>query len=236
MQNEFDRLFAFGRASPFDISRSPLAMPQEQAAGTDVVGQQGFALDQQPFGPAYTRAILSGFYNGDFATAPTLGAGIGTLPKYVLPYWSASGSAHNMSMNWRADATVASGATVRMTIISGNSVAGDDIYLEQLIPLLSSVTARWTYSVVVYGKCVSIVGTPKMRTVYDWLKNDKVTTTGAGATQDTAMVAATTQSNIIAPVTPPVDAAYMRVRIGAHAAANNDGCVFDYCDIARLIA
>ena len=103
-------------------------------------------LDASGFGPTWQRFITGGTYAGDFRTTPpTPGNDIdnSTNPQ---PYWSfvkRSGTA--ITARNIADTGTASGREIQFTVAAG--AAGDDSYIEQIVPVNGSRDRAFSYIV-----------------------------------------------------------------------------------------
>ena len=170
-------------------------------------------------GGAIRRFIMSGVYNGDFALAPPYPAATIVNSYNPLPYWSfVSASGTSISATSVADSAAGSGRVIRFQMDAGGG-AGDDAYIEQIIPVNASRTQNWTYA----PKVAAAPSTPtSVAVVYvtaQFLKNDGTTTTGSAGTfsyTTTALAALGSAWDLAtyAQFNTPADAYYLRVRVG----------------------
>jgi hypothetical protein len=186
------------------------------------------AANSGGLGPAVRRYIMSGVYNGDFyAPPPGPDAPIDNTNN-PLPYWSfveASGtSTRALSV---LDDTNASGRKILFQMEAG--AAGDEAYVEQIIPINGSQAFAYTYSIGATFKTTGAVNNMRATIEAQYLKNDGVTTTGPSASNfaTTTSKGANTVFDISAspgvPDLTPADAYFLRVRAGFVRATEANG-------------
>lgn len=175
------------------------------------------------FGPAMRRYITSGVYNGDFALAPpSADSQIGD--SNPLPFWTftqLSGSAITAESD--TDTGSASGRILRFTMAAG--AAGDDSYIEQIIPINSSRSRSFAYLAHIAFRGGPTVSTARIYAKAAWLANDGVTVVGTEAAFElaTSTVGADTVYDLrlgpgtaggFVPSPAESTAYYVRLRIG----------------------
>lgn len=166
------------------------------------------------FGPAHRRYLLSGFYNGDFSLAPAGGGEITTADP--LPFWTSS-IATTLRVSSDADSGAASGRRVTFTVLEGT--AGDEAYLEQIVPINGSRGQSFAQVPILASLLPSNVTTTQLRTFIraQAIKSDGTTTTGSETATTTLWNAyagvAVLDMRAITQATP-ADAYFLRVRIG----------------------
>lgn len=169
-------------------------------------------------GPAWGRFFSTGVYNGDFfAETPTQASNIDNATN-PLPYWSfvkSSGTA--ITAKSEADTAVASGNVIRWAMASG--AAGDNSYLQQIIPVSGSPAQDESHTVIaeVWVRAGSVLG-------HDWylscvyLQNDGSTVIGSAVEVTSARDGHPTAGIARLACTPadsvPANAYYLRIRVG----------------------
>lgn len=214
----------------FGSASTPSSGDTGPVVGTGIVGDllddggnlllgSGSSAATSGFGGALRRFISSGVYNGDFGQAPPYPDSPIVQVWNPLPFWTftqASGTAITASAI--ADSSSGSGRVIRFDMAAG--AAGDDAYLEQLIPVNASRGRSYTLYCLASFLTSASVSVAKMYITGTWLKADQVTTTGTGATltRTTTAAGASTLVDLYAPsgvnAVVPSDAYYLRVRVG----------------------
>jgi len=229
-----------GRDSDFATSLGASAsLPAQVSTGTLFDSGGNALISTLPdattaFGPAVRRFIQSGVFNGDFALTPAAaGSEIGS--SNPLPYWTynePSGTATKATS--RADSTAASGFVIDFRMLSG--AAGDEGYLEQIVPVNGSQGRSFAYSAVATLVTDAVVNGIEVYCTVQFLKADAITTTGGASTsaQTTAAIGASTLKDL-APLigAVPANAYYLRVRFGIRraAAATTDSVSVKFTEI-----
>lgn len=173
------------------------------------------------FGPALRRFIQTGIYNSDFSLLPPYPDATIVNAYNPLPFWSlvqAGGTA--ITAQSVADSSSGSGRLLRFQMDAGGS-AGDDTYVEQMIPINSSRTQNWFNAPRVTILTGPTVSAAKVYATAQYVKADGVTTTGTLGSyeQTTTSIGANTlkdlsvAANAAIPVTP-TDAYFLRFRFG----------------------
>lgn len=175
------------------------------------------ALDAGGFGPTWRRFITTGMYNSDFAAAPPDTAAVISSPN-PLPFWTfvqASGTA--ITMTSVADTANGSGRSIQVQMTAG--AAGDDAYIEQVVPVATNQDQSYWYTAHGTWKTGATTSVAKVYTTAQYLKSDGSTTTGTAGSQEitTTDIGATTLYQVgtsANAMVTPTDAAYLRVRVG----------------------
>lgn len=170
-------------------------------------------------GGAIRRFITSGVYNGDFVLTPPYPDSTIVNSYNPLPYWSfASASGTSITATSVADSASGSGRIIRFQMDAGGG-AGDDAYLEQIIPINSARGQNYYHFAGVTFITGATVSAAKVYVSAIYLQDDASTTTGVIGTNEntTTSIGAATLTEFRA--TPnsfyaPSDAAYLRVRVG----------------------
>jgi hypothetical protein len=169
--------------------------------------------------PAIRRALMAGVYNGDFILTPNSPDSLISTVN-ALPYWTftkVGGTAIDATSV--ADSAAASGRAIQFTM--GPGIAGDDTYIEQIVPINGGRSKNWVYSAHATFLTGSTVSTAVAYCTAQYLKSDGTTTTGAAATvtSTTTAIGASTVKDLDAARanangTIPSDAYFLRVRVG----------------------
>lgn len=165
------------------------------------------------FGPAIRRYITSGVYNGDFALAPPYPDSSIVEAWNPLPFWTfvqASGTAIKASSV--ADSASGSGRVLRFDMAAG--AAGDDSYIEQLVPVNASRTQSYTY-----WPGAALLPTPVGSAAEVYIQSQYLTkeqvATGAPVEVSVTTLTVTALYDLAgSEPTPPANAAFLRLRIG----------------------
>ena len=181
-------------------------------------------------GPVMRRYMTSGVYNGDFYAPPPGPDAPVSDATNPLPYWSfAVVSGTSTTAMSVLDSATASGRSVVFSMVAGS--AGDEAYIEQIVPVNGSVTRSYSYiPAVVLTQVTNNAMVAFINGQY--LKNDGVTTTGASkefaplfsalaGTTDIDMVEDSGTAWSAAEV--PADAYFLRVRVGIRRGAEAAG-------------
>ena len=166
------------------------------------------------FGPAHRRYLLSGFYNGDFSLTPPSGGDINAANP--LPFWTSS---VNTTINVRAEADSGAASGNKVTFAVASGTAGDESYLEQLVPINGSRGQSFAQVPILASLQPSNVTTTQLRTFIraQAIKSDGTTVTGSETTTSVvwnAYGAPTVYDLIAITQATPADAYFLRVRIG----------------------
>jgi len=212
----------------FGAASTPSTGGTGPVVGTGIVGDllddggnlllgSGTSAATSGLGSALRRFILSGVYNGDFALMPPYPDSTIVQVYNPLPFWTftqASGTA--ITAISVADAASGSGRVVRLDMAAG--AAGDDSYLEQIIPINASRTQTFYVNPRLTVLTGASTSTAKVYIAAQFLTIDGATTGTAGTYEaTTASIGASTLADISATpndTAPPTDAAYLRVRWG----------------------
>lgn len=192
----------------------------EDAYGVGVLSATGFDNAWEDF-------ITMGFYNADFGVGPAAGADTvidnSTNP---LPYWTTGTVSGSPVFTWVTDSASPSGYDVAITL---PGTLNEEGYIQQIVAIatdnsgLGAILPRATF--VSDGLAT---GEVEMRLSVQFLKGDRVTTTGSSTTVVAYMAAAAGGSvisgviNDFSSVLPstPSDAAFARIRFGVKRKAN----------------
>lgn len=188
------------------------------------------------FSAPIRRFLQTGVLNGDFSFPPpdtskpinSDTSGSNDDANYnPLPAWlfvpTASGA---ITCQWIADTGSGSGGAIRWTLAAG--LAGDDAYLQMIIPIESTRAQTFTHWPSSQWSGATITSSAQFYISSQYLKTDAVTTTGTAHTQYVNFAPVPTS---YAPVSQPdnsgvtpSDAAWLRVRIGVR---RNTGALTD---------
>lgn len=165
------------------------------------------------FGPAIRRYITSGVYNGDFALAPPYPDSTIVEAWNPLPFWTFTQAGGNaITAQSVADSSSGSGRLLQLSMADAG-IAGDDSYIEQLIPINASRTRSYVgwLGVAVLSPDATLA---EIYLQSQYLRADLSTTGAATLTAyATNAIPAEYDATLVAPA-PPADAAYQRVRVG----------------------
>jgi hypothetical protein len=214
-------------ASQFGTGLGLAGGPIGQSSGTEIgSGIANLDIYNVPalagggFPVAWRRFLTGGVYNGDFGTPTLVSANNVENITNPMPYWAFVQSVQTtVTCKWASLAGSASGGSASFSMAA--SVGGDEGYLEQVIPVNGTVAQSFSYDAVaaVLRKNAGSLSSIHFFIEAQFLKNDKVTTTG---TSD-RVTASTTNIGVDAwadlRVLPnggilPADAYYFRIRIG----------------------
>jgi hypothetical protein len=210
---------------------------------SDVDGNTLVSAEQEGslggFGPAVRRFITAYIYNGDFSIPPRLPTSDVNDATNKLPYWSfvvVSGS--SVQAVSTVDAANASGRTLVFTMAEG--AAGDEGYIEQIVPVNGSRSQSYIYLPVPSWRTGAVVNGIQVTLSWQFLKQDGVTTTGSaisGAQTTTAIGANTTYDLLLGTGLIPTDAYYVRIRVGVRraAAAITDTLTVSLCEVRLIV-
>jgi hypothetical protein len=179
------------------------------------------------FGAVARRYIMSGVYNGDFyAPPPGPDARIDDTTN-PLPYWSfVQSSGTSVTATAVLDSGAGSGRTLQFDMASG--AAGDEGYIEQLVPVNAARGQNWVYVPRVTFQADTAVNDMEMFLTSQFLKVDGVTTTGTGGSSSstTTLVGAGNVFDIGNPPNSgamPSDAFWLRIRCGFRRGSEANG-------------
>lgn len=163
-------------------------------------------------GSAVRRFIQAGVWNGDFALAPVAPDSTITGTN-ELPYWTfteVSGTAIKFTSS--ADVSNGSGRVIKIDMAAGS--AGDDAYLQQLVPVPTSRGQSYYFEAIATLQGGTLTGTAYVQVQY--LRADGSITGGSMENAALATTRDIPQKTVPAGPTlnPPTDAAFMRIRIG----------------------
>ena len=185
--------------------------------------------------PVDALVLTNGLYNGDMHAPPTdLTAHVG--PLNALPYWSltkASGTAIDLDVI--ADATQPRGYRWRFSMASG--AAGDETYIEQIVPVQGSRNRSYSYAV--WMLTTTTDGTINFPHGLVFVRGQYLDTLGATIGTEVEFSGASSAFVNLADVggtfeaQVPATAAYLRVRVGMkrNTAINAHVCQYDIYDI-----
>lgn len=214
MTSEIDQLFGNLRRGPFVTA--PSFDPGQTAYDSQPasIAPQGFIdeLDTQ----FMTDFVLYGCYNPTFGATPALGLGtnIAAITNELPGWWGGviqdSGSAVTASV---VAATAPSGQVLQFALASG--AAGDAGHVSQTVPIggfrsLAGGDYVWGYVVADASNTGTFAATLKLQ----YVKADKVTTTGGSTTVSYAIAAGANEAPRLLAGTPPADAAFLKIDIG----------------------
>ena len=202
--------------------------------GTGIVGDllddngnlllgSGASASSSGFGPAIRRYITSGVYNGDFALAPPYPESSIVEAWNPLPFWTFTQvSGTSITATSVADTSSGSGRVLQFDMAAG--AAGDDSYIEQLIPVNASRSQSFAYRVRAAFETGPTVSVATYYIKAQYVQGDGTTTTGVEGTLSgtTTLKGANTvfDAGVVASAAgqdggqTPTDAAYLRVRVG----------------------
>ena len=183
----------------------------------------GASASSSGFGPAIRRYITSGVYNGDFALAPPYPESSIVEAWNPLPFWTFTQvSGTSITATSVADTSSGSGRVLQFDMAAG--AAGDDSYIEQLIPVNASRSQSFAYRVRAAFETGPTVSVATYYIKAQYVQGDGTTTTGVEGTLSgtTTLKGANTvfDAGVVASAAgqdggqTPTDAAYLRVRVG----------------------
>lgn len=172
------------------------------------------------FGPAVRRYVTSGIYNSDFALAPPYPESSIVEAWNPLPFWTFT-QAGGTAITARSVADASSGSGRILTFdMAGGGIAGDDAYIEQLIPVNASRSQAFAYRARVAFLTGATVSSAQLYIATQYIKSDGITATGPAGLRAFATsffgAGVITDQNSAANTAGqvPADAYYLRVRIG----------------------
>ena len=218
-------------ASQFGTGLGLAGGPIGQSSGTEIgSGIANLDIYNVPalagggFPVAWRRFLTGGVYNGDFGIPTLVSANNVENITNPMPYWAFVQSVGTtVTCKWGADSNQASGGRLELTMTSSGTAA-DEGYIEQVIPVNGSRAQSFSYTAALTQLGQATVGArPSLFLEAQYLKNDKVTTTGTVARTTTSTGAGiSTILDIFAQPNGgqiPTDAYYLRIRVGLVATA-----------------
>lgn len=216
------------------VLSSTVAQRSDQA-GNSLSGG-GIEDSSNNIDPRISDFMLYGVFNGAFARGPN-DPNINIGQENPLPDWSGptqvSGGA--ITCSHVDDASSPSGKNLRFTINKG--AAADEAYVEQIVPVGGSRSRWWASSIKVSFYRVSASGgTPLGVIAFQYLTADGTTTGAAQSNTASLLVDATLYGSLAGgALTPPADAAFLRIRVGVrrNTMAATDTAIVDVTDVRQ---
>jgi len=241
------RLASFGAADPNAIQQQVAIgdgniQPFGWMSGTmtDAVGNPTFSTDLNAAtaaGGAFRRFLQSGVFNGDFVLPPYAPSGSFSATN-PLPYWTftqASGTAITAAS--QVDSSAASGRSVLFSMAAG--AAGDDSYLEQIVPVNGSRGQSFVYVSGAAWKTGTSVSAAKVYINVVYLNATGATVGGSttSSATTTSIGASTVYDHTAGSSSIPATAYYLRIRVGfkRDTAATSTTETVTLCEVRTIV-
>jgi hypothetical protein len=207
------------------LSKTVAQFGVADALGNQLIDPQATDRDSTSFDvldPRFMEYVQFGLLNGSFARGPGNSTGVIEPSNNPMPDWNGpvqvSGGA--VQCSWVQDPLSPSNYNLRFTVLAGGA-AGDEGYVEQIVLIggdrsqLYIQTGRFScYLVSLTSGSVTAYGS------IQYLKADRVTTTGALLQSGVTPTVGLLQQAFFVPPSPvPSDAYYARVRLGVQRVA-----------------